>query len=91
MTTKASDKEQSFEKSLTRLEKVVKDMEKGDLSLDKMITHFEEGQQLVEFCSKKLNEVERKIEKLVQRGDTITTEPLEEKTKTPEASEELPF
>lgn len=66
-----------FEKALTRLETIVKDMEGGSLSLEKMMAHFEEGSTLVKFCSDKLNEVERKIEQLIQKGDAITTEPFE--------------
>jgi exodeoxyribonuclease VII small subunit len=39
-----------------------------------MIKHFEEGSKLVTLCSGKLNEVEQKIEKLVKKGGTLTTE-----------------
>ena len=49
------DKDQNFEDSLTRLEAIVADMEGGDLSIEKMMTYFEEGQGLIAFCSKKLN------------------------------------
>lgn len=66
-----------FEKALERLEEVVGEMEGGELGLDDMITRFEEGQKLIKFCSKKLDEVERKIEKLVQKGDEVVTEPFE--------------
>lgn len=68
----------SFEQALGRLEKIVAEMEEGTLNLDDMIGRFEEGQELSAFCGKKLNEVERKIEKLVKQGDTLTTEPFEE-------------
>ncbi len=65
-----------FEKALARLEKIVAEMEGGNLSLEKMMAHFEEGSELVKLCTKKLNEVERKIEVLVKKGDELTTEPL---------------
>lgn len=68
----------SFEKALERLEAIVGEMEDGSLSLDKMIARFEEGQSLLKFCTRKLNEVEKKIEVLVKKGDKITTEPLDE-------------
>ena len=68
----------SFEKALERLEKIVSEMESGSMSLEDMIARFEEGQGLIKFCSKKLNEVERKIEILVKKGDEIVTEPFEE-------------
>ena len=44
-----------------------------------MIAGFEEGQALLKFCTQKLNEVEKKIEVLVKKGDRISTEPLDEK------------
>jgi exodeoxyribonuclease VII small subunit len=72
MAEKAID----FEKALTRLEAIVDEMESGDLSLEQMIKHFEEGSKLVTLCSGKLNEVEQKIEKLVKKGGTLTTEPF---------------
>jgi exodeoxyribonuclease VII small subunit len=53
-------------------------MEGGKLSLDDMIARFEEGQKLLKFCGQKLNEVERRIEKLVRKGDELVTEPLDE-------------
>lgn len=70
-------KEQDFEKSLERLEQIVADMESGSLSLEDMIARFEEGQLLIKFCSKKLNEVEKKVEVLVKKGDSLTTEDLD--------------
>ena len=80
---KSSGQKQSFEKSLARLEKIVEEMEGGNLSLDDMVARFEEGRKLIGFCNRSLNEVERKIEKLVAEGDEIDTEPFE-----PETSEE---
>ncbi len=68
-----------FEQSLKRLEKLVSEMERGDLPLEEMIKHFEEGSKLVTLCSKKLTEVEQKIEKLVKKDGEITEEPFEAK------------
>jgi len=76
MSAKKETTESSFEDSLQRLEKLVKEMEAGELSLDQMISHFEEGSSLVEQCGKKLNEVEQRIEKLVKKDGKITTEPF---------------
>jgi exonuclease VII small subunit len=41
-----------------------------------MIKRFEEGQGLIKFCSSKLNEVERKIEKLLNKDGEPETEPF---------------
>ncbi len=73
MTEKTVD----FEKSLERLETIVDEMENGELALEQMIKHFEEGSKLVTLCSAKLTEVEQKIEKLVKKGGQMTTEPFE--------------
>jgi exodeoxyribonuclease VII small subunit len=66
----------SFEKALARLEALVKEMEGGDLDLDRMMAAFEEGSQMVKVCEQKLNEVEKRIEKLVRKGGQVTTEPF---------------
>lgn len=77
MSSPSSSPEIPFEESLARLEKLVEDMESGDLSLDQMIAHFEEGSALVAQCGKKLNEVEQRIEKLVKKDGEIQKEPLD--------------
>ncbi len=79
----------SFEKSLARLEEIVTGMESGELSLDDMITRFEEGQKLIKFCSGKLDEVERKIEQLLTKDGPVETAPFPHDTE-PEA-DELPL
>jgi exodeoxyribonuclease VII small subunit len=63
-----------FEASLERLETIVKEMESGDLSLEQMMAHFQEGTTLVKQCGKKLEEVEQTIEKLVKKGDEVVAE-----------------
>lgn len=79
MATKkeAGKNKKSFEESLERLEVIVQQMEGGSLSLEDMISRFEEGQALIKFCSGKLNEVERKIEVLIKKGDKVASESLE--------------
>lgn len=53
-------------------------MESGETDLDTMIASFEAGQRLVNFCTAKLNEVEKKIDKIVQsNADGVTVKPLE--------------
>jgi exodeoxyribonuclease VII small subunit len=77
MAEKKTEETISFEKALTRLESIVADMESGKLGLEKMMTSFEEGTKLVQYCTKKLNEVERKIEILVKKGEEIRPEPFD--------------
>lgn len=67
----------TFEQALARLESLVKEMEGGTLSLDRMMACFEEGSLLVKVCEAKLNEVEKKIEILVNKGDSQTAKPFD--------------
>lgn len=78
-----AEKTIDFEKSLERLEAIVEEMEGGELPLEQMIRHFEEGSRLVTLCSAKLNEVEQKIEKLVKKGGDLTSEPFEPEAEPP--------
>ena len=76
MTAKLNNDNISFEKALGKLEKIVTSMEDKQLSLDDMMKHFENGKKLSDYCSKKLNEFEKKIDILVKE----TTEGGEWKT-----------
>jgi exodeoxyribonuclease VII small subunit len=58
-----------FEKSLARLEEVVKRLESADLSLDEAMSLFEEGVKLSRECQKKLEEAEGKVEILLKKAD----------------------
>jgi len=59
-------KEKKFEEALERLEEIVKKMEEGDMTLEESLEAFEEGVRLSRFCSKKLDEAERKVEILLK-------------------------
>jgi exodeoxyribonuclease VII small subunit len=61
-------KQMTFEKSLERLETIVSEMENADPDLDKALTLFAEGAELVKFCSSKLNETKKKIEIITHSG-----------------------
>ncbi len=58
-----------FETALKKLEEVVKKLEGGDLSLEDSLKAFEEGVRQAAFCTKKLNEAEKKVELLVKHKD----------------------
>jgi len=67
-----------FEKSLARLEEVVKRLESTDLPLDEAMKLFEEGVKLSRDCQKQLEEAEGKVEILLKKADgKITTQPFE--------------
>jgi len=64
----------TFEQSLAQLEQIVQELEAGDLPLEQAIKKFEEGIQLSQYCSRKLEETEKKIRTLTQNADGTVTE-----------------
>ena len=69
--------EENFESALKSLEEIVQKLEEGNLSLDDSLKLFEEGIQLSRFCTKKLSEAEKKVEKLTKIGEEFKLEPLD--------------
>ena len=67
----------SFEAGLDELESIVKQMESGELPLEKAIELFEKGMQVSEACRKQLADAETRVEMLVRRGQQVVAEPLE--------------
>ena len=59
--------EKSFESSLEELERIVQQLEAGDLPLDRSLELFEQGVRLSRECQKRLDEAERKIERSEER------------------------
>jgi exodeoxyribonuclease VII small subunit len=66
----------SFESCLDELEKVVKELEAGDLSLDRSLELFERGMSLSDTCRKQLEEAETRVETLIRKEGKLTAEPL---------------
>ena len=63
-------KKDNFEDKIEILEKIVSELEKGDLSLDESVSKFEEGMKLSKECSKMLDEAQKKITILLEKdGD----------------------
>ncbi len=58
-----------FEEALARLEVIVSELERGDLTLDDSMRIFEEGMKLSKTCLKMLEDAERKVEILVRDKD----------------------
>jgi exodeoxyribonuclease VII small subunit len=66
-----------FEESLQRLERIVADLEKGEVSLEKSLTLFEEGMQLSGLCRKELEQAEGKVEILLKHNGKLQAEAFE--------------
>jgi exodeoxyribonuclease VII small subunit len=68
---------QNFEQSLKKLEAIVAQMERGDISLEDSVKLFEEGTKLAEQCKQQLAEAEGKVEILIkQRNGAMKREPF---------------
>ncbi len=75
----AKKTETSFESSLKELERIVEQLEAGDLPLERSLELFEQGVQLSRDCQKRLDEAERKVEILLKGNDgTHTPVPFDE-------------
>ena len=66
-----------FEECLERLEKIVQELEKGEVPLEKSLTLFEEGMQLSATCRKQLEDAEGKVEILLKQNGKLQTTPFE--------------
>ncbi|MEW5736635.1 MAG: exodeoxyribonuclease VII small subunit [Thermodesulfobacteriota bacterium] len=66
-------KKMSFEQAMERLEKIVQQMESGDLPLESTLVSFEEGMKLTRFLTEKLDEVQKKVSVLTAdaQGNTV--------------------
>jgi exodeoxyribonuclease VII small subunit len=58
-----------FESAIAELEAIVKTLEEGDLALEKSLALFERGVTLSRFCHTKLEEAERRVDILNERGE----------------------
>jgi exodeoxyribonuclease VII small subunit len=102
-----ADKKQTFETSLKELERIVRQLEDGDLPLEDSLKLFEDGVKLSRECQERLNQAERRIEVLLKdengnpRLEVIKAEDLREQYEpkvkkrivfeTDEDGEESPF
>jgi exodeoxyribonuclease VII small subunit len=74
--TPVPDSQNSFENCLEELEKVVKELEAGDLQLDRSLALFSRGMQLSEVCRKQLEAAETRVEMLVRKEGSYQAEPF---------------
>ena len=69
----------SFEENMEELEKVVAELEKGDLDLGDSVSRCEQGIKISKECSKILEEAEKKITILVKKDDEMKEENFQTK------------
>ena len=70
----SSDNARSFESSLEELERIVRELEQGELPLERSLELFEQGVKLSRECQDRLNQAERRIEILMRdsQGRSVT-------------------
>jgi exodeoxyribonuclease VII small subunit len=76
MPDDAAPNPQTFESCLDQLEKVVKELETGDLQLERSLELFEKGMALSEACRKQLEEAETRVELLIRKDGKVQAEPF---------------
>ncbi len=57
---------ETFESALEKLEKIIKELENGEIDLDKSISEYEKAMKLIKFCNTKLNEAEESVNKIME-------------------------
>ena len=72
-------KKLSFEEAISELERIVEDLERGDIELEDSISIYERGVILKAHCEEKLKTAKMKIDKIVSHPDgDFSSEPLDE-------------
>ena len=64
-----SKQSKSFEESMGRLEQIVRAMERGDVPLEESLKLFQEGTELVQTCTKLLDDAQLQIKKVMTAAD----------------------
>ncbi len=66
----------TFEASLDELERIVRELEKGDLPLEQSLALFESGMKLSAQCKQQLEEAESRVEILMKKGSEVVAVPF---------------
>ena len=67
--TPSKSKEMTFEQAYQKLEILVEALERGESTLEESLKSFEEGMELANFCARKLQDAELRLQKLVKGED----------------------
>lgn len=71
-------KETKFEDNLKELETIINELENGEIDLDASIEKYTKAMKLVSTCEKKLNEVEEKVNKILNENGELEDFNIEE-------------
>ena len=70
--------EKTFEENLNELEKIVKELEQGNIDLEKSIDKYTEAMKLVKECNDKLNNATQKVNKILTENGQLEDFEIEE-------------
>ncbi len=70
--------EKTFEESLVELETIVKELESGNVDLDKAIEKYTDAMKLVKYASEKLNNATEKVNKILKENGSLENFEIEE-------------
>lgn len=68
--------EKTFEEAIVELEKIVSELENGELSLDESMKKFEEGMKTSKYCTEILDKAEKKIVTILEKNSELVEEEL---------------
>nr|WP_040606867.1 exodeoxyribonuclease VII small subunit [Salsuginibacillus kocurii] len=74
MSEQENREEKSFEEAMEELEQLVKQLETGDVPLEKAITLYQNGMELTKLCNDKLERVEKQMDQILNEDGEV--EPL---------------
>jgi len=75
---------EKFEEALDKLEEIVRRMEAGEMTMEESLKAFEEGIKLARFCTKKLDEADRRVDLLLRQEGELVTKPFAGEEREPE-------
>jgi exodeoxyribonuclease VII small subunit len=75
--SKKTQNDISFDEAIKQLEEVVKQLESGQLTLEKSVELYQQGMELSLLCDTKLKQAELKIEVVTQSSDNLLKQPFE--------------
>ncbi len=78
MASKKDEKELTFEENLNELEKIVKELESGEVNLDDAINKFTEAIKIAKICDEKLKNAEENVNKILNKDGSISDFKLED-------------
>ncbi|MBO4366772.1 MAG: exodeoxyribonuclease VII small subunit [Clostridia bacterium] len=74
----AENAELTFEEALAKLEKIVRQLESGNVPLDHLMQLYDEGNELIKFCSDKLSAAEAKVRVVEEKNGEIAFRDFQE-------------